>query len=77
MFGVFDNGGPADSTGLPQLQGIECWAVSVFNTFEEAQEYAHHWCGQYLAAEEKLQVDIPHDYSGYGDMIEIRKLPIQ
>ena len=48
------------------------WNNCSFPTFVEALQYAWHWLGAYSYGV-KLVVNVPEDYSGCGDMIEIRE----
>jgi hypothetical protein len=69
-YGVFDNNNPACELGYPELEGYG-WDNYLFDTLEEAQEYANKWLGpdspgRYLKLGEK------YDSSGYGDIVEIR-----
>jgi len=72
MFEVFDNGKTADSRGFPSLSSIAPES-NKFDSFDSALEYATWWCGgKSDSTMLPLLPDIPWDYSGYGDMIEIR-----
>jgi len=62
-FNVYDNDKPAT---LPE---IECWKNNSFNTYEEAFEYARQWLNIPLP----VTFNMPADYSGYGDIIDIRE----
>lgn len=70
MFCVYDNDKPASVEGYPYMHSS--WKNHRFETFEEAQKYARNWLGE-------LEILCPNepnsrvDYSGYGDMIEIRE----
>lgn len=67
---VFDNGKPADCHHH-KMHGS--WEKSSFDTLEEAEAYANNWLGiygQYEAHELLTGVD----YSGYGDVIQIKKV---
>lgn len=67
---VFDNENPAE---FPELGD---WNKSIFDTFEEAKEYAKLWMGEFIhSAIENLQLNVPVTYNGYGDTIEIREIP--
>lgn len=72
FYGVYDNGKPASEKGFPNLKGKGCWTNHTFLTFEGAQEYARAWLGQFAPSPEFLKINQPYDYSGYGDVIEIR-----
>jgi len=70
MFQVFDNNKPADASGH---NVHHTWNNSTFSTFEEAHQYANQW----LAPSHGLvilKLNQPYDYSGYGDIIEIREV---
>ena len=69
MYQVFDNGKPADCL---HCKVHESWNKSAYDTFEEALEYANKWLGMYGGV--VLKLNTPWDYSGYGDMIEIREV---
>ena len=69
MFQVFEDDKPADVTGFPQLRS---WKNSKFATFEEAQDYANDWLGEFGGI--VLKLNEPQDYSGYGSFIEIREI---
>lgn len=71
MFGVYDNNKPCSVIGFPYLS-LACWKTHQFETFEQALAYLEKWLGNYSGC-------IPHDYngcqldySGYGDIVEIR-----
>lgn len=68
---VFDNGKPADCHHHPKVHSS--WDRSVFDTLAEAQAYARKWLGIY-APSGPIPVDTPWDYSGMGDVIEIRTI---
>lgn len=73
-FQVFENGKPCDNVGFPTLHAEYGWGNSKFETFEAAQEYAKHWLGDWKGIVPSMKVNVPIDYDGYGDTIEIRKL---
>lgn len=68
-YNVYDNGKPANSTSFKSLAG-NGWDNSSFDTFVEAQAYANKWLGIFAML---LTVNVPVDYNGCGDMIEIRE----
>lgn len=70
-FQVFDNGKPADCHHHTVSSSLNC---SVFSTYEEARAYAESWLGEIFHSTD-LQLNTPYDYSGYGDLIEIREVP--
>lgn len=81
MFQVFDGNRPADSRIWGKhLRDGSCWNNSIFSTFDEALAYARKWLGPNHGGSEdgkegiNLDVNQPYDYSGYGDVIEIRKI---
>ena len=74
---VLDNDKPADCFNH---KVDKSWNTNVFDTFDEALEYARAWLAPYGGSYDGksgivLKVNEPYDYSGYGDMIEIRGLP--
>ena len=71
MFRVLDGGKPAD---CQHHKVDKSWAVSLFDTFEAAEEYALNWLGIYGPGKGVLKLNTPHDYSGYGDCVEIREV---
>ena len=73
MYGVFDNGKPASKVGFPELKG-KGWENHLFQSLSQAQNYAREWMGEYAPVDAiySLPVGRIYDYSGYGDMIEIR-----
>ena len=75
MYGVFDNNKPANSTAFPQLKG-KGWKSHLFGTFKDAEEYAKEWLGDYYPGKDVLVLGLPYNYSGYGDLIEIREVPV-
>jgi len=55
------------------------WGNNIFPTFEEARKYSWQWIAPYGGSYDglsgvDLKVGVPYDYSGYGDMIEIREV---
>lgn len=56
------------------------WGNSIFDTFEKAREYAWKWIGPEWGGSVDgkkgcdLKPNVPLDYSGYGDFIEIREI---
>jgi hypothetical protein len=72
-FSVYENGKPCNRIGFPILKGND-WKNHSFDTFEAAQEYANDWLGDYATP---LTVNVPYEYSGYGDMIEIREEEVE
>lgn len=71
MFNVYDNNKPASSAGFPNLKYSD-WARNSFASFQEALSYAKNWLGQWDNLPDGWDGS-PHDYSSYGDTIEIRK----
>ena len=69
MFAVYDNGKPAK---FPECKVDKSWSNNEFETFDAAVEYANKWLGPYGG--ELLVLGKPNDYSGYGDVIEIREI---
>lgn len=70
-YGVYDNGKPASREGFPVLKGSG-WETHRFQTVVEAQHYASQWLGQFDVG--TLMPGTPVDYSGCGDIIEIREM---
>lgn len=74
MFQVFDNGKPADCWNQKSLgDGENGWTTSAFDTLDDAQEYATRYLGIYNPGR-SLEVGEKYDYSGYGDILEIREV---
>jgi hypothetical protein len=71
MFQVYDGNKPADCANH---KVHESWDKSLYCTFEEALGYADKWLGIYSPGIEVLKTNIPYDYSGYGDIVDIRKV---
>ena len=71
MFTVYDNNKPANQKGFPMLRG-KGWVQNSFSTLNEAVDYAREWLGEY-ALIAPTEPNKPINYSGYGDMIEIRE----
>jgi len=76
-FQVFDNRKPAECRFL-NLKNHDCnkckWSNSVFNELHLAFDYAAEWLGHFASPDtmQKLVQFGKVDYSGYGDIIEIR-----
>jgi hypothetical protein len=70
MFKVFDGGKPAN---YEHHKVHSSWQNCTFKSFVEALNYAHKWLGVYSPGK-ILKLNTPYDYSGYGDIIEIRKV---
>lgn len=68
-FHVLDNGRPACFPDKPWLG----WSTNVFETFEEAKEYAEAWLGDYSVMLPGNWDGSEVDYSGCGDLISIWK----
>lgn len=64
---VLDNGRPADSKNQ-NLRVDYGWDNSIFTTLNEAVDYAASYFYPYPAPKKVEKID----YSGYGDMAEIR-----
>ena len=69
-YGVFDNNRPAR---YPEIKIHSSWKKNEYDTFADAHAYANKWLGEYGGV--VLLANTPWDYSGYGDVIEIRELP--
>lgn len=70
MFQVFDNGRPADCNNH---KVHPTWNKSMYDSFEEAQQYCHQWLGEYANCT-PLKPNQKINYSGWGDTIEIREV---
>jgi hypothetical protein len=74
---VFDNDLPAD---CHHHKILESWSNSIFNSYLEAVDYCIQWLGldPLCLTKEEFSVNIPvntkYDYSGYGDILEIREI---
>ncbi len=70
-FAVYDNGKPAK---YPECNVHPSWDNNSFDSFEKAIEYTSTWLG--MLGEDfiypTIKLNEPYDYSGYGDLIEIR-----
>jgi hypothetical protein len=71
MFQVFDCGKPADCL---HCNVHKSWSKSIYETFDEAKEYAYKWLGAFSVSVGSNWDGRPVDYDGYGDMIEIRNV---
>jgi hypothetical protein len=69
MFVVYDNNKPAR---YPEHNVHYSWQCNTYDTFEQALSYARKWLWPYGEGV-VLKLNKPWDYSGYGDMIEIRE----
>ena len=70
MFEVFDNNKPAK---YPHFDVDISWHTNRFYTFEDALAYASDWLGYPLDdLKISLEINVPFDYNGFGDCIEIR-----
>lgn len=82
MFIVTDNGNPANENGFPRLKG-HGWTQGTFTTWEAAVKYARNWLGEYDVLPALLEEQKPDDeqfsvdYSGCGDVIEIKPHDLQ
>ena len=65
-FGVFLNGEPLSTRHAP--------FANEFDDLDTALDYATGWCSGYGLQKEALQLNIPYDYNGYGDTIEVREI---
>jgi hypothetical protein len=75
---VLENGEPASYhryTGKDEFleRGMKRhgWTEYQFSSWEQAQAHASNWLGPY---DRILIPNIPEDYNGYGDIIEIREI---
>jgi hypothetical protein len=78
LYIVIENGKPCLGSvfGIPISKG---WNKCVFCSEKEAREYLVSWLNRWMTIEEcskVIQLNIPYNYSGFGDMIEIRSISI-
>lgn len=76
LYQVLDGDRAADENGFPHLVG-KGWADSIFKTLYDAQIYAAKWLNVPPENMKTVRPDAPFDYSGYGDMLEIRTIPVK
>lgn len=69
---LFDNGKLANNQGFPELRG-KGWSFEGHNDLDTCRGYAAAWLNDSKLGW-KLEVGKPVDYSGFGDMIEIREV---
>lgn len=70
-YAVLDCGQPAVLTSVVN----DVWMNNVFDTQEDAMEYASKWLGDYeKSIPDGNDLSTPYDYSGYGDTIQIIEL---
>lgn len=72
-YAVFDNKKPASSYAFPELKSSG-WSTHIFDTFDEANDYLNRWLGLYENGIINLEPNIPFDYNGYGDIVEIKEV---
>lgn len=48
------------------------WNKYIYDTFDKACEYADKWLGYY--AMKNYELNVKHEYSGYGDYIMIKEI---
>lgn len=70
-YAVFDNNMPASCAGFPCAKE---WSNHVFQLRREAVDYALQWLGSFAPPREVLECQDSYDYSGYGDVVEIREV---
>jgi hypothetical protein len=75
---VFENDKPCDAANHKVHKS---WNNSIFDSFNDALKYVYKWIGEYadpdsMTGSSGIKVNIPYDYSGYGDMIEIREIQV-
>ena len=79
---VFDNGHPCELDFPPPREGSDeyDWGNSTFEEFDDALFHARIWLGDAWGGSDDgesgvvLESDEEYDYSGYGDVIEIREV---
>lgn len=71
MFTVYDNGRKAK---YPNCLVDPSWNQCEFETLDEAVSYAVKWVGDPgILNPSMMTANTEYDYSGYGDVIEIRE----
>lgn len=73
-FCVFDNNKPASTVEFPQIRKCEGWDNHEFDSFPKAVAYAFSWLGTIATTEPEDFLNGGFDYSGHGDIIEIREV---
>ena len=76
-FEVFDGGRAAK---YPDCNVDPSWNSNVFDLLTDAIKYADNWLGPMSPGIKVLSekaVNIPYDYDGYGDIIEIKAVEQQ
>jgi hypothetical protein len=59
---------------FPQHAVDRSWKHPICDTFDKAQGYCERWLGYNFRSATPQSPNIPIDYSGYGDFIEIVKI---
>lgn len=78
MFQVFDNDKETNEHGFPSMRIFGVRERKPFDKFDEAFEHALNWLApMYIEVDERklweaFKNNQPYDYSGKGDLIEIR-----
>lgn len=57
---------------LLSISGGKGWTTHLFSSFEEAVAYAKLWLGDFVI--ENIELGVPVDYSGMGNLLEIKEL---
>jgi hypothetical protein len=71
MYQVLENGKPCDCN---HHKVHSSWNKSSYSTFEEAQEYAMKWLGEYAPPKGTLKLNTAYHYTGSDDYIEIKEI---
>lgn len=71
-YAVFNNGRLAQYPDCPNVD--QSWNKGIHETFEGAKGYAKAWLGFFSPVINDIEVNEPIDYSGFGDIIEIREV---
>jgi hypothetical protein len=69
MFQVLENGKPADSTSFPMLKKGKGWDKSIFDTFEDANDYAKQYFYPYLIGD--FELNKVYSFAGGEDTAQI------
>jgi len=76
IYQVLDGDRAADENGFPRLVG-KGWTNSIFHSLDEARIYLARWLNVPEENTKDVEPDSPFDYSGHGDIVEIKSLPVK
>ena len=76
IYQVLDGDRAADEKGFPRLVG-KGWTNSIFHSLDEARIYLARWLNVPEEETKNIEPDSPFDYSGHGDIAEIKSLPVK